>query len=194
MRLLLLLTALAACSPPPVPGPGAPDVLTGTAEDPVAAAGDGPARLCLRVPEPALAGVRAGLAGWDAVLGPWRLLEEAGPGKPCDAVVEQSEEADSPCLEGMSDCADGIGGLDLARPRGHVWLLRGRYESSAAFVTMHELGHLLGLGHEDGTVMEAEPSGKMARADWACPDPRTVSRLEAHLGLGLEPGCEEPRW
>lgn len=149
-----------------------------------------PLRVCLAVPEAVELEAVDAVAAWHMVLAPWReLVVSFGP---CDATIVETSVEDFPCDESFAACAGTLGGLDQPEPFGEIWLKRGSYEQAVKFIVMHELGHLLGLDHEDGGLMTAYPTKSMARADWECPDPRTVERLSEHLNAADMAACELP--
>lgn len=111
---------------------------------------------------------------------------------PADAVILEVEPGAGPCPEKdspypLAGCSVTIGGLDDDRPHARIYLIRGQYESGATLVTMHEIGHALGLTHEGGTIMQARPDGTLWDAHWSCPDAVTLMRLSWRTGRAF--GC-----
>jgi hypothetical protein len=91
-------------------------------------------------------------------------------------------------------CVHGTGGLwnNVSGQPMKLYLIAPQYEQNPKKVTMHEIGHLLGLTHEDGGLMQEVASVAINEADWDCPDPRTVERLEGHLGVDGLTSCPLP--
>ena len=72
--------------------------------------------------------------------------------------------------------ADKIGGTG-------IYLVEGVMGVGDIFgVTLHEMGHLLGAGHKDGTMMD----GKYNKVPAICIDYWTMSKAAIYLGLDVE--------
>jgi hypothetical protein len=176
--ILLLLTLLAAGCYAPVDGPTPyPETVE---ENPLATAPAAPIRVCVDVADQAK--VYEGVRAWAKVLAPWRGVEVYTDA--CDLLIVEVALGER-CEADASACVDTIGGLDRARPSGALYLVRGRYETNPALSVIHEMGHLLGLDHEDGGVMQAAPTASMWGGRWDCPDLTTIEALEAHLSTSL---------
>jgi hypothetical protein len=186
MRAIVLLGILAmGCEPQPLDGPVPhPDTVE---QNPIAPVGASPIRVCVDVQDAWRAErVRRGVQAWAQVLAPWREVTVSDVG-PCELTLTEVEAGDV-CHVDAAGCVDTIGGLDRVRAFGTVYFVLGTdYEHNPAFATIHEVGHLLGLEHEDGGVMQAQPSAGMWGARWDCPDPVSIARLEWHLGAMLAP-------
>jgi len=65
------------------------------------------------------------------------------------------------------------------------------YQRNPKLVAMHEIGHLLGLRHEDGGIMAATSDAELD-ADWECPDAEAVDALERKLKITGLHACERP--
>jgi hypothetical protein len=66
------------------------------------------------------------------------------------------------------------------------------YQQNAKLVTMHEIGHLLGLKHAPGGIMSATLDALAPAADWECPDAETIDELETHLKIDGLQACTTP--
>jgi hypothetical protein len=139
--------------------------------------------------------IEAGIRGWDRVthsVRPWRIMPTGYPG-PVHVIILEVPEGAGICTDHAYACVRGIGGLweDSSLPT-HVYLVKGRYEGRAKGVIMHELGHLLGLEHLDGTLMQGNWDPEIAHAAWECPDMVSVARFADMYDIeGLE-GCSMP--
>jgi hypothetical protein len=187
--ILFLTLLLAACEPAPLvcdgPPPEAPAPAP-EAPNSIAPAGSEPIRVCVDVAADQRERVLQGVEGWRKVTAPWRGwdLQPAGTVDGCDLQIIEVAEGEV-CTLGASACVQTLGGLDLERPFGVVYQVVGRYEVNPAFTTLHEVGHLLGLDHVDGGIMQAGPTASMWGGRWECPDLESIERLEAHLNLSL---------
>jgi hypothetical protein len=65
------------------------------------------------------------------------------------------------------------------------------YQRNAKLVTMHEIGHLLGLTHAAGGIM-SETGDKAFRATWECPDPEAIDALSQKLKVEGLSSCALP--
>lgn len=96
------------------------------------------------------------------------------------------------CGRHMLACTHGVGGLWAHRngddPQ-RIFLQSGQYESHGALVVMHEIGHKLGLGHAEGSIM-AQSVSDAVPSDPLCPDVWTVARVGALVGVSLE-ACDD---
>ncbi len=130
--------------------------------------------------------VVAGIRSWARATRGWREWELAGPAT-AHAYITEVDPTDSPCqVTGytIAGCAEAIGGLDDDEaPHAQIWLMRGNYEASAQWVTMHELGHALGLTHMDGTLMQGR--GRFVLLTLDCPDDVTLMRMHWRTGYPM---------
>jgi hypothetical protein len=90
-----------------------------------------------------------------------------------------------------SGCAP-LSGLKVARPGDmvEVYLYTGEYERAAKWVVMHEIGHLLGLGHEVDTLMQPTWGTELVSRPWTCPDAESIARVEWIWSVDLV-GCDQ---
>lgn len=212
-RLAVLLVALIAiaCTEPPAswsdaaPELPAPGVMV-PAADPIegepAPAAMAPIKVWLAPSiDPAqVPAVRAAVDAWGTVMRrirAWVYVEaktdadlaisEIGPyARLCDG---QAETAALGCVRAVGGLWRNKSGEPL-----DLYLIRGAYERATKLVTMHEIGHLLGLHHDAGGIMAGPASGGMLDAIWECPDPVAVAALVDRLELapGSLVACEAP--
>lgn len=65
------------------------------------------------------------------------------------------------------------------------------YQVNPKLVTMHEVGHALGLKHGQGALMDANSEEALA-ADWECPDAESIDALSQKLGIEGLSSCALP--
>jgi hypothetical protein len=131
------------------------------------------ARVCLNVPNPD--SLAPAIEIWNQALGSWRQLVVAKPYETCAytvSLVQTSDVCNSPI---SLACADVLGGHE-------VYLVSGRYEADPVNILTHELGHLFGAQHVDGTLMNPTYGGR-----WTCPDVTTVVQVAAWYRISLVP-------
>jgi len=135
--------------------------------------------VCLELPEAQMPEAERAVAQWNKSLAQWKKLRVERTFKYCDVVVEEVTEAlnRSP---GALAWADKLGG-------SHVSMRKGFYEQDVQGILMHEIGHILGAQHMQGTLMDAEWSPK----SYPCPDRVTVAQVAAwnHVSLNLLTWC-----
>lgn len=171
-----LLAQACAYAPVEVPAEGGQAI----AQAPVQAAQAlGVLRVCVPESLPARAGVLEGVAEWAHATRGWRAWELASTD--CELTFELIER-DTLCAHEHTACVH-VSGLEVGMPT-RVYMVRGQYEAIPRYVTLHEIGHAIGLGHVDGGVMaESVNEGDVLRAPPATIDSETIARLEWHLGV-----------
>jgi hypothetical protein len=142
----------------------------------------------LSVSSEVIAGVRA----WERATRGWRRWR-LGSITEAHMIISQIEP-NVRCPVWASACAGALGGLERDENAwGRAWLVRGNYEAGARVITMHEIGHSLGLWHVEGTMMQSAPSVDMYLKVWRCPDGESLMRLQWQTGAVLNPAeCSEP--
>jgi len=131
--------------------------------------------------------VLAGIRAWADATHDWREWELAGPVS-ANLYITEVSDGDGHCDPvgyPIAGCAGAIGGLDKDPPLAKIWLIRGMYENAAKWVTMHEIGHTLGLTHLDGTLMAQHPEEGMGVLPWDCPDSVSLLRVSWRVGVTL---------
>jgi hypothetical protein len=128
-------------------------------------------------------------------------IREIGPyGGTCGGGSEDGEIAETTAL----GCVWGLGGLwnNVSGASMPLFLInssrwadgqaRPGYQRNAKLVTMHEIGHLLGLTHAaGGRLMKATTDAEMA-AEWECPDAEAIDALSSKLKIKGLSSCELP--
>ena len=131
--------------------------------------------------------VVAGMRAWERATRGWRRWR-LGAITEANLWIVQVEPGRNPCPSWAVACAGNLGGLekDDDSAWGRAWLIRGQYETGATVITIHEIGHSLGLAHAEGTVMNAEITLPMLLQTWRCPDGESLLRLQWRLGVVLD--------
>lgn len=211
--LLVLVLALVgvACTEPPaswndaapeLPAPGvmvpAVDPITGTP----APAAMAPIKVWLAPsidPEQVQA-VRAAVDAWGVVTRRIRawvyVAEKADADLAISEIGPYARLCDGQEETAALGCVRAVGGLwrNKSGEPMNLYLISGNYERATKLVTMHEIGHLLGLHHDAGGIMAGPASEAMLDASWECPDPVAVAALVDRLELapGSLVACEAP--
>lgn len=131
--------------------------------------------------------VRAGVDGWRYATRGWRAWEWS---RPCELFITEVDEGE--VCDMVANACTVIGRLERPGVDSWVYLVRGKYERGTRLAVLHEIGHALGLDHTDGGIMQAVTGPLMWEAEWQCPDPVTIARLEWHTGATGLRSCGVP--
>lgn len=155
--------------------------------------------------------VRAGVEGWrmaTAGVRDWTYTDDYDHAEL--AIREIGPYGNTCAVGGTTEalgCVQGVGGLwhnESGQPMtvylisttfsadGHA---QDGYQQNPTLVTMHEIGHLLGLTHGAGLLMgntDGMPHDRI-EADWTCPDAETIDTLETKLKITGLTSCEAPK-
>jgi hypothetical protein len=166
-------------------------VACGAPVTPPASLGLPPIRVLVSVSPEHEADVVAGVDGWALSTRGVREWELTREWEAANVVL-----LETPALVGMCPhpamlaCTFGVGGLWTHEAIGdpmRVFLVAGQYGPDARTITMHELGHKLGLGHIEGTLMNRSASLHYALP---CPDRVPIVELGTRLGVQGLRWCE----
>lgn len=148
-------------------------------------------RVCLEVYPTSVAETELAIEGWALTSEKWRDWKIVKT--ECDLTIREVLPTDGFCRETAAACVHEIGGLELPEPTpSELYLVSGKHERWTRTVVMHEIGHLLGLTHRDGGLMEAEWDATERKTVWECPDAESVDRLSQRVGGAELVGCETP--
>jgi hypothetical protein len=129
-------------------------------------------RVFLDLPKPFAADARVALRNWDRALKSWHRIVEVT--RPLDANIVIDEVAiDDVWIE--SD--DRLLGWTYTHG-SRIHLVEFNYEFDVAGIVSHELGHVFGAEHEDGTIMS-----EFWHARQECPDMTTIRQVAEYHGL-----------
>lgn len=177
---VLLVTGLllAGCE-----APASPRINVNLSDEPIEQNATLSLLACPSVPE--FADTSAAVAAWSAATGvPMTTTPRVeGDWVGCDIAIRLGA-----CQERQGGCASAMQPGLLAE----VQLVPGLYEFDARSIVMHELGHVFGASHEDGTLMD--PSYHRWMLDMSCPDVATLGMVvEARvLDVGVIAPCDIP--
>lgn len=130
----------------------------------------------------------SGLESFAKVLKPWRNITVNPNGSNCNVTVYEVGQYSNLCAsEDAMGCTRQIGGMTEDSVDTEIFLYRNNYEKYATGAVMHEMGHLLGLTHKDGGLMQASWNKEWADPYWSVPDQQTINRLEKLLKVELNP-------
>jgi hypothetical protein len=149
--------------------------------------------------------IRAGVEGWRIAMKgvrDWLIVEgsveQARSTDHADVMVQEVGSLSRLCT-GQDEtaalgCVAATGGLwnNKSGRSLSLYLFTPQVTGHEAVVTMHELGHLLGLKHGTGALMDAGSEPAALDATWECPDAETIVSLEERLGLSGLTACELP--
>lgn len=133
--------------------------------------------VCVDVQQDSLQSISDAIDDWNTALTSWKKLElQVGSvGDPsCSISIEDVDRlpVDDPDAIALTN---GLGG-------NRIYLLKGSYEMNARTVVSHELGHVFGAQHVNGTLMSSRSGG----ARKSCPDVTTMAQVAAYNDLNLE--------
>jgi len=123
------------------------------------------ATVCISVSNETLPSVIDAVRAWDKAIGTWRrMMPVVGINELCNYVIRETKPG--------PEVPDTV--LASTRVKGEeVKLYVGRYEVDPLGVTLHEIGHLLGAGHIEGTLM----SPYVNYGAYRCPDAATIAQV-----------------
>jgi len=123
------------------------------------------ARMCIDVNTQTLPQVINAVKMWDEAIGSWKhLIPVVGMNDTCDyVIVETQADRDAAPMALASTTLFGR----------VIKLYKNRYELDPLGVTLHEIGHVLGARHMEGTLMA--PTADYGR--YRCPDAATVAQV-----------------
>lgn len=183
---LVLLVALAtlACggapAPAPMPAPQAPAPRE--------------LRVYVDVSAGARAEVEAGIRGWARVSASWRVWQIVNEPEGAELTIVELGAESEPCgvsadaRYSYAGCAT-VGAIERGE-HATVTLVAGRYEHAARLVVMHEIGHVLGVPHIPGTIMN--DVAEETDLHFECPDPETAAIASWHVRSDAWEGCPWP--
>ncbi|NBZ95408.1 MAG: hypothetical protein EBR40_03090 [Proteobacteria bacterium] len=125
------------------------------------------ASVCVSVADDQIEDVVEAVRAWDQAIGRWKHLEvrtnfaEEGA---CDYVIR---EMPASFVQNRNVLATVVG-IDMRE----VHMFKGRYEEDALTITLHELGHVFGAKHLQGTLMDPHLGRR-----YTCPDAATVAQV-----------------
>ncbi len=116
--------------------------------------------ICFFTPPELKPDLARAVSNWNQALN-GKIALEAGVDS-CDIIVQESENP--PCPQEALACANELGG-------SVVYLRKGSYERQPANVLAHELGHVFGAQHLEGSLMSTTGAG------YSCPDLPTMAQV-----------------
>lgn len=123
------------------------------------------ATVCIRVDNDTISETIQAVKAWDTAVGKWKhLIPVVGVNDTCDYIIEEVEAGEDV----------NIFALASTRLFGRkINLYKNRYEIDVVGVVLHEIGHVLGARHMEGTLMA--PQADYGR--YKCPDAATVAQV-----------------
>lgn len=121
--------------------------------------------MCINVSSQTLPEVIKAVKAWDEAIGEWkRLTPVVGMNEMCDYVIVETSA-------GVEASPYALASTTLF---GRVIkLYKNRYELDPLGITLHEIGHVFGAKHIEGTLMA--PTADYGR--YRCPDAATVAQV-----------------
>jgi hypothetical protein len=112
---------------------------------------------------------------WNNSISNWTRFEIDEGFSDCDVLVTEVEEIEVPyevsnVLAWVPDLGTQI-----------IYLVRGKYEKDPTGIIMHEIGHMLGAQHVEGTLMNSTYDKIL----YSCPDKFTVAQIAAWNKINL---------
>ena len=143
--------------------------------------------------------VRAGVDAWGMVFRGLRSFEYVDDRSTSHVAIREIGPYGGTCGGGSDQtlalgCVHQHGGLwdNRSGMPMDLYLISGNVDRAVKLTVMHEIGHLFGLGHEDGGIMWGPAPDSVLDAAWECPDAQTVARLGERLGLDGLIACDIP--
>lgn len=131
------------------------------------------ATVCISVDNDSLLETIEAVKAWDTAIGKWRqLIPVVGSNETCNYIIKEV------------DADESVGIFTLASTHlfgREIKLYKNRYELDVLGVVLHELGHVLGAKHLEGTLMA--PHIDYGR--YKCPDAPTVAQVA--MANGVDP-------
>ena len=123
------------------------------------------ATVCVHVSNDTLSDVIDAVEAWDTAIGKWKhLVPIVGPSDQCNYVIREAEVTEE------------VGYNTLASTKLHgrdIFLYKNRYELDPVGVVLHEIGHVLGARHMEGTLMAPQ----ITYGKYRCPDAATIAQV-----------------
>lgn len=121
--------------------------------------------VCIDTDESANEKIVAAITAWDNSIGIWKhLIPVIGINKNCNIkIIEVPEE--------QEDDSRVVARAFMTNDNIH--LFKGRHEKDTTGIVLHEIGHLLGAKHMEGTLMDPVITYKK----YACPDAATLAQV-----------------
>lgn len=138
------------------------------------------AYVCIDLPESQQKDAFEAVNAWDASLKRWRRFKPV-EGKHSYCTINVAETMipyalDAHALAWVSE----IGSITSGH--GYVYMLKGSYERDTKGILMHEIGHILGAQHMQGSLMNAKHYPHL----YKCPDNITVAQVAAWNKISID--------
>jgi len=123
------------------------------------------AYVCIRSANDSIPGIIEAINAWDSAIGKWKhLIPVVGVSDMCDYTIEEVEADESVSITALASTT--LFGRKIK-------LYKNRYEIDVVAVVLHELGHVLGARHIEGTLM----APVISYGTYKCPDAATVAQV-----------------